>query len=113
MFYYLGDLCQALMCRKEERCLLENAYTAVCVSRAEIKRNGYVSTTLFTKKSITHRAMDFLSDVIAFCAAEIKWYQEVAHVQRPPLRRRLVHWTTKKMITMMTTMMMTLQTIKI
>jgi len=35
-----SDLCQALMCRKEERCLLENAYTAVCVSRAEIKRNG-------------------------------------------------------------------------
>ena len=35
-----GELCQALKCRKEERCLLENTYTAVCVSRAEIKRNG-------------------------------------------------------------------------
>lgn len=37
-----SELCQALKCRKEERCLLENDYTAVCVSRAEIKRNGDV-----------------------------------------------------------------------
>ena len=35
-----GDLCRALKCRKEERCLLENAFTAVCVSRAEIRKNG-------------------------------------------------------------------------
>lgn len=35
-----GELCQALQCRKEERCLLENAYTAVCVSRTELKKNG-------------------------------------------------------------------------
>lgn len=40
LFSRPGELCLALKCRKEERCLLENAYTAVCVSRAEIKRNG-------------------------------------------------------------------------
>lgn len=67
-----SDLCQALMCRKEERCLLENAYTAVCVSRAEIKRNGdkvvprsgsrSTSTTTTTARSLDDEEDDYDDD---------------------------------------------------
>jgi len=38
----LGDLCTPLRCKKKELCLLEDAYTAVCVSKKEIHKNGDV-----------------------------------------------------------------------
>lgn len=37
-----GDLCTPLRCKKKELCLLEDAYTAVCVSKKEIHKNGDV-----------------------------------------------------------------------
>jgi len=48
-----SELCGALKCRKEERCLLENAYTAVCVSRAEIQKNGDVVIPKIDGRSTT------------------------------------------------------------
>lgn len=36
------DLCRPLICKKKEICLLEDAYTAVCVSKKELHRNRYV-----------------------------------------------------------------------
>ncbi|CAG9863942.1 unnamed protein product [Phyllotreta striolata] len=35
-----SDLCRPLNCKKKEICLLEDAFTAVCVSRKELKKNG-------------------------------------------------------------------------
>lgn len=35
-----SDLCRPLKCKKKEICLLEDASTAVCVSRKELKKNG-------------------------------------------------------------------------
>jgi len=40
--FNLGDLCTPLRCKKKELCLLEDAYTAVCVSKKEIHKNGDV-----------------------------------------------------------------------
>ncbi|XP_022179453.1 proteoglycan Cow isoform X1 [Myzus persicae] len=37
-----SDLCTPLRCKKKELCLLEDAYTAVCVSKKEIHKNGDV-----------------------------------------------------------------------
>ncbi|XP_059621084.1 proteoglycan Cow [Phlebotomus argentipes] len=34
-----SDLCRPLNCKKKELCLLEDAYTAVCVSKKELHRN--------------------------------------------------------------------------
>ncbi|CRL07372.1 CLUMA_CG020349, isoform A [Clunio marinus] len=34
-----NDLCKPLNCKKKELCLLEDAYTAVCVSKKELHRN--------------------------------------------------------------------------
>lgn len=42
LFFTSGDLCTPLRCKKKELCLLENAYTAVCVSKKEIHKNGDV-----------------------------------------------------------------------
>nr|CAH7765439.1 unnamed protein product [Callosobruchus chinensis] len=36
----MGDLCRPLNCKKKEICLLEDTFTAVCVSRKELKKNG-------------------------------------------------------------------------
>lgn len=38
----LSDLCRPLNCKKKEMCLLENAFTAVCVSKKELQKNGDV-----------------------------------------------------------------------
>jgi hypothetical protein len=35
-----GDLCHPLNCKKKELCLLEDAFTAVCVSKKELHKNG-------------------------------------------------------------------------
>ncbi|XP_021960456.1 proteoglycan Cow [Folsomia candida] len=35
-----SDLCQALKCKKKELCLLEDEFTAVCVSKKELHKNG-------------------------------------------------------------------------
>ncbi|XP_048522673.1 proteoglycan Cow isoform X1 [Dendroctonus ponderosae] len=37
-----SDLCRPLNCKKKEICLLEDSFTAVCVSRKELKKNGDV-----------------------------------------------------------------------
>ncbi|KAL1402879.1 hypothetical protein pipiens_005884 [Culex pipiens pipiens] len=34
-----SDLCKPLNCKKKELCLLEDAYTAVCVSKKELHKN--------------------------------------------------------------------------
>ncbi|CAG7823947.1 unnamed protein product, partial [Allacma fusca] len=36
------DLCQALKCKKKELCLLEDEFTAVCVSKKELHKSGDV-----------------------------------------------------------------------
>lgn len=41
-FFLSGDLCRPLNCKKKEMCLLEDAFTAVCVSKKELQKNGYV-----------------------------------------------------------------------
>ncbi|OXA46428.1 Testican-2 [Folsomia candida] len=40
LFSISGDLCQALKCKKKELCLLEDEFTAVCVSKKELHKNG-------------------------------------------------------------------------
>jgi len=40
-FLLLGDLCGPLNCKKKELCLLEDAFTAACVNKKELQRNGY------------------------------------------------------------------------
>lgn len=35
-----GDLCHPLNCKKKELCLLEDAFTAVCVSKKELHKSG-------------------------------------------------------------------------
>ncbi|XP_060524602.1 proteoglycan Cow [Cylas formicarius] len=35
-----SELCRPLKCKKKEICLLEDPFTAVCVSRKELKKNG-------------------------------------------------------------------------
>lgn len=37
-----SDLCKPLNCKKKETCLLEDAFTAVCVSKKELQKNGDV-----------------------------------------------------------------------
>ncbi|XP_049947819.1 proteoglycan Cow [Schistocerca serialis cubense] len=37
-----SDLCRPLNCKKKELCLLEDAFTAVCVSKKELHKNGDV-----------------------------------------------------------------------
>lgn len=39
LLFVAGDLCRPLNCKKRELCLLEDAYTAVCVSKKELHRN--------------------------------------------------------------------------
>lgn len=41
-FVFLDDLCKPLNCKKKELCLLEDAYTAVCVSKKELHKNKWV-----------------------------------------------------------------------
>lgn len=38
----LDDLCKPLNCKKKELCLLEDAFTAVCVSKKELHKNKLV-----------------------------------------------------------------------
>lgn len=40
--YLSGDLCRPLNCKKKELCLLEDAFTAVCVSKKDLHKNRYV-----------------------------------------------------------------------
>ncbi|KAL1381053.1 hypothetical protein pipiens_013743 [Culex pipiens pipiens] len=40
----LGDLCKPLNCKKKELCLLEDAYTAVCVSKKELHKNKFINS---------------------------------------------------------------------
>nr|XP_040221054.2 proteoglycan Cow isoform X1 [Anopheles coluzzii]XP_040221056.2 proteoglycan Cow isoform X1 [Anopheles coluzzii]XP_049461664.1 proteoglycan Cow isoform X1 [Anopheles coluzzii] len=39
-----SDLCKPLNCKKKELCLLEDAYTAVCVSKKELHKNKFISS---------------------------------------------------------------------
>lgn len=41
LLFVAGDLCRPLNCKKRELCLLEDAYTAVCVSKKELHRNRW------------------------------------------------------------------------
>ncbi|KAL6254805.1 hypothetical protein P5V15_014140 [Pogonomyrmex californicus] len=37
---WLGELCRPLNCKKKELCLLEDTFTAVCVSKKELHKSG-------------------------------------------------------------------------
>lgn len=39
---FSGDLCRPLNCKKREICLLEDSFTAVCVSKKELHKNRSV-----------------------------------------------------------------------
>ncbi|XP_062538200.1 proteoglycan Cow-like [Armigeres subalbatus] len=39
-----SDLCKPLNCKKKELCLLEDAYTAVCVSKKELHKNKFINS---------------------------------------------------------------------
>lgn len=41
-FFRKGDLCQPLNCKKRELCLLEDAFTALCVSKTMLHKNRFV-----------------------------------------------------------------------
>ncbi|XP_045467093.1 proteoglycan Cow [Harmonia axyridis] len=45
-----SDLCRPLNCKKKEICLLEDSFTAVCVSRKELKKNGDIVVPKLTQK---------------------------------------------------------------
>ncbi|XP_044756507.1 proteoglycan Cow [Coccinella septempunctata] len=45
-----SDLCRPLNCKKKEICLLEDSFTAVCVSRKELKKNGDIVVPKATTK---------------------------------------------------------------
>lgn len=40
IFLVSGELCRPLNCKKKELCLLENMFTAVCVSKKELHKSG-------------------------------------------------------------------------
>ncbi|XP_044259571.1 proteoglycan Cow isoform X2 [Tribolium madens] len=46
-----SDLCRPLNCKKKEICLLEDSFTAVCVSRKELKKNGDIVVPKSTVKT--------------------------------------------------------------
>ncbi|XP_050298806.1 proteoglycan Cow [Anthonomus grandis grandis] len=46
-----SDLCRPLNCKKKEICLLEDSFTAVCVSRKELKKNGDIVVPKSTSKT--------------------------------------------------------------
>lgn len=43
IYEFSGDLCQPLNCKKRELCLLEDAFTALCVSKTALHKNRFVS----------------------------------------------------------------------
>ncbi|XP_058813737.1 proteoglycan Cow [Topomyia yanbarensis] len=49
-----SDLCKPLNCKKKELCLLEDAYTAVCVSKKELHKNKFINSynTLSNREEI-------------------------------------------------------------
>ncbi|XP_055632203.1 proteoglycan Cow [Toxorhynchites rutilus septentrionalis] len=49
-----SDLCKPLNCKKKELCLLEDAYTAVCVSKKELHKNKFINNynTLSNREEI-------------------------------------------------------------
>lgn len=64
--FIAGDLCQPLNCKKRELCLLEDAFTALCVSKTMLHKNRYVYTNIFPWKSPV-----FLNYVFVICSDEI------------------------------------------
>ncbi|CAL8099255.1 unnamed protein product [Orchesella dallaii] len=53
-----SDLCQALKCKKKELCLLEDEFTAVCVSKKELHKNGDVIIPKSKLKESTSAKLD-------------------------------------------------------
>uniref|UniRef100_A0A1A9W838 Uncharacterized protein n=1 Tax=Glossina brevipalpis TaxID=37001 RepID=A0A1A9W838_9MUSC len=53
-----SDLCRPLNCKKREICLLENEYSAVCVSKKELHKNRDVIITKskYIEEQAKHRA---------------------------------------------------------
>ncbi|XP_053603411.1 proteoglycan Cow [Plodia interpunctella] len=47
-----NSLCQSLVCKKREVCLLRDAFTALCINKKEVLRRGDVIVTSTTAKSI-------------------------------------------------------------
>ncbi|KAG4072900.1 hypothetical protein HA402_006580 [Bradysia odoriphaga] len=66
-----SDLCRPLNCKKRELCLLEDAYTAVCVSKKELHRNSdrftfVVSCFLNFVLNVKYRSKDLVDFVTLF-----------------------------------------------
>jgi len=53
-----SDLCRPLNCKKKEICLLEDSFTAVCVSRKELKKNGDIVVPKSSVKTEETKAED-------------------------------------------------------
>lgn len=58
-----SDLCRPLNCKKKEICLLEDTFTAVCVSRKELKKNGDIVVPKQTIKAEDPKNEDEDDDV--------------------------------------------------
>jgi sparc/osteonectin/cwcv/kazal-like domain-containing proteoglycan (testican) len=58
-----SDLCRPLNCKKKEICLLEDSFTAVCVSRKELKKNGDIVVPKSTVKTEESKSEDDDDDV--------------------------------------------------
>lgn len=62
-----SDLCQPLKCKKKEICLLEDEFTAVCVSKKELHKNGDIvvpkSKFLADQAAAKKKATDDMSTV--------------------------------------------------
>ncbi|KAF7278121.1 hypothetical protein GWI33_008740 [Rhynchophorus ferrugineus] len=53
-----SDLCRPLNCKKKEICLLEDTFTAVCVSRKELKKNGDIVVPKSSAKTDDPKSKD-------------------------------------------------------
>ncbi|CAG9769251.1 unnamed protein product [Ceutorhynchus assimilis] len=65
-----SDLCRPLNCKKKEICLLEDSFTAVCVSRKELKKNGDIVVPKSSTKSEDSKSKDEEEDDDVFYDSE-------------------------------------------
>ncbi|XP_066253501.1 proteoglycan Cow [Euwallacea similis] len=73
-----SDLCRPLNCKKKEICLLEDSFTAVCVSRKELKKNGDIVVPKSSTKTDDPKAKDDEEDDDVFYDSEDDAEDEVA-----------------------------------
>lgn len=66
-YNFPDDLCKPLNCKKKELCLLEDAYTAVCVSKKELHKNRFVRTIIQSRSQYSPFAFISSFSIYMFC----------------------------------------------